>query len=299
FAVGDSGDRIDLGFFGADPFASGRFRIVQAGADTWIQEIATEALYVQLLNVNASALTPYNLSGLNPSNVRLIDGTGDDVLTGTALSDILRGFAGDDVLNGGDGSDQLAGGLGNDLLYVDGGDLVFEGAGEGRDNVLASAHYVLNAGAEVELLSTTANVGTAAIDLTGNEFGQAVIGNMGANVLRGGGGVDVLVGLGGNDTFVFDTAPGAGNVDVLADFVSGEDRIALDADVFAGLGLGTLPAGAFRIGTTALDGDDRLIYNPNSGALFFDADGNGNGAAIQVATLQTAPALAASDFIVI
>ena len=69
--------------------------------------------------------------------------------------------------------------------------------------------------------------------------------------------------------------------------------------MFTGLGLGALNANAFVTGSAAGDADDRIVYNSATGALFFDADGNGAGAAIQFATLQGAPALSASDFAVI
>jgi Ca2+-binding RTX toxin-like protein len=68
--------------------------------------------------------------------------------------------------------------------------------------------------------------------------------------------------------------------------------------VFAGLAPGGLPAGAFRTGSSAQDADDRIIYDAATGALYFDGDGNGGGAAIQFATLGTGLSLAASDFIV-
>jgi len=73
----------------------------------------------------------------------------------------------------------------------------------------------------------------------------------------------------------------------------------LENDLFTSLPNGALAAGAFVVGTAAQDADDRIVYNPTTGALFFDADGNGAGAAVQFAVLSGAPALAASDFTVI
>ena len=85
----------------------------------------------------------------------------------------------------------------------------------------------------------------------------------------------------------------------IVDFAAGTDKIALDDAVFTGLGLGALTASAFVTGTAAGDADDRIIYDSATGQLYFDADGNGAGAAILFATLQGAPALTASDFLVI
>ncbi|HEY9646574.1 MAG TPA: hypothetical protein V6C88_09405 [Chroococcidiopsis sp.] len=50
------------------------------------------------------------------------------------------------------------------------------------------------------------------------------------------------------------------------------------------------------IGARAADGSDRFIYNQNTGALFFDADGSGGGAQIQIATLSTNLNLSSGNF---
>jgi Ca2+-binding RTX toxin-like protein len=78
-----------------------------------------------------------------------------------------------------------------------------------------------------------------------------------------------------------------------------DDTIVLDNAIFTRLADGALLAGQFRIGTAAADANDYLIYNSSTGALSYDADGNGAGAAIRFATLQTKLALTAADFVVI
>ena len=224
-------------------------------------------------------------------------GTAAINLYGNAVANTLYGNNGANILDGRGGADTIYGLGGNDWFYIDNtNDEVIEFTSGGSDRVLASVTYTLAAGSEVEILSTNDNGATAAIDLTGNEIANTLIGNAGANVLNGGGGNDVLYGLGGADMFAFSTAPGTGNVDVIADFQAGLDKIALDDAIFSGI---ANLAAAFRIGAAAQDADDRIIYNPTTGALFYDADGNGAGAAIQFATLSNAPTIGAGDFIVI
>jgi hypothetical protein len=49
----------------------------------------------------------------------------------------------------------------------------------------------------------------------------------------------------------------------------------------------------------AHDADDRLVYDTASGRLYYDADGIGGAGALIVATLHSAPALAAGDITVV
>ena len=237
------------------------------------------------------------LSAIDPSSAVAFD------LTGNEFGNTIIGTAGSNTLIGGGGNDVLAGGAGNDLYRVeDAGDALIEGAGGGFDAAyvgLSVGSYTLRTDSEIELLSAIDTASTAALDLIGNGIGNTIIGTNGANMLNGRGGADVLKGFGGADTFAFTSALGSGNVDRILDFASGTDAIALDDAVFAGLGLGALGAGAFATGAAASDADDRIVYNGATGQLFFDADGNGAGAAVQFATLAGAPILTAADFMVI
>jgi serralysin len=297
---GNAGANILNGAAGADSltgWAGNDWYFVDNSGDT-IREVAGEGTLDRVFASASYTLTAGAEVELMSTNNHA--GTAAINLTGNALANAIYGNAGGNALNGGAGADTLAGFGGDDNYYVDNaGDRVVEAAGAGADRVFAGVSYSLEAGQAVEKLTTDANGGTAAINLTGNELANAVYGNAGANILNGKGGNDTLVGFAGADQFLFDSAPAAGNVDYLADFLAGTDRIVLDDAAFAGLGLGALSADAFVTGAAAGDGSDRIIYNSTTGALLFDADGNGAGAAIQFAQLSAGTALSASDFLVI
>ena len=227
---------------------------------------------------------------------------GNDTLSGGGGADTLYGNFGNDNLDGGAGNDTMTGGAGNDTYFVDSaGDLVIEGAGEGKDTVKSKINYTL--GNQVEKLILT---GTANRNGTGNKLKNTINGNNGNNVLKGkgkkdiingksgddtlvgGAGNDVLTGGAGSDAFVFNSK--TEGVDTIKDFVSGTDEIHIDRDSFGGgLAKGVLPAGRFVLGTAAQDANDRFIYNFQTEELFFDADGNGSGAKIQLALLSEGP----------
>jgi Ca2+-binding RTX toxin-like protein len=120
----------------------------------------------------------------------------------------------------------------------------------------------------------------------------------GADTLIGGTGGDTLTGGTGDDNFVFDTTPGGGNVDDITDFAVANDTISLDRAIFTGIvANGTLAASAFRTGSTAVDGDDRIIYDSATGEVFYDADGVGGVAQILFATVDPGTALTNADFV--
>jgi len=208
-------------------------------------------------------------------NDTLSGGDGADTLYGRQNDDTLNGDAGNDALYGGDGTDTLNGGLNDDLLDGGNGVDVLNGD-EGADTLY----------------------GRQGVDfLSGGADNDSLYGGDGGDTLDGGAGADLLDGGNDGDTFVFTTALGVGNVDTIVGFNVAEDTIQLSSTIFTGIGIGMLGSNTFAIGTAAGDADDRIIYDSVTGALYFDADGNGAGAAIQFATLAPGLALTASDFI--
>lgn len=276
-------------------------------------------------------------------NDSLTGSAGADHLSALAGQDTLVGLAGNDTLDGGAGSDVMIGGTGNDVYIIDTtSDIITELAGEGTDLVqvniaTAGGSYGLAANIEnATLISTVAfnlNGNTAANYLVGNDAANQINGGAGQDFLTGNGGKDVLTGGTGNDTlaggtghdtligglgsdtFVFNTALQAGaSSDVIKDYgTGGADRIFLDDAVFslgitgttAGVALNSTSATAslLCIGTQAAGTEDRIVYDPNSGHLYYDPTGSVNGANDQVliATLGTTthPTLSASDFLVV
>jgi serralysin len=152
--------------------------------------------------------------------------------------------------------------------------------------------------AEGGALSDLLDGGNGNDTLVGGADNDTLYGRNNDDSLNGGLGNDTLYGGNDADSFVFNTTLGAGNIDTIGDFNIAADTISLSNTIFTTLALGTLAANAFVIGAAAADADDRIIYDPVTGALYYDADGNGGGAAVQFATLATGLALTNADFVV-
>ena len=195
---------------------------------------------------------------------------GFETVLGGAGSDQLTGSAGANLLSGNDGTDNLSGGGGNDTLLGGGGNDMLAG-GNGADS--------LNGGSGADSLN----------------------GDAGADILVGSIGRDTLTGGTGGDVFVFDTALSTGNIDQITDFSVVDDTIRLGDAVFAGLATGFLAAGAFvaNLSGQATTATQRILYETDTGRLFFDADGVGGAARVQFATISVGLALTSADFEVI
>lgn len=217
-----------------------------------------------------------------------------DRLTGNGAANHLDGGSGNDVLTGGGGADQLRGGDGTDTAS-------YLGARKGVVANIKSSSGGTN-DARGDTYSSIENLtGSAFSDtLTGNNGWNRISAGAGNDKLYGGLGKDVLIGGSGRDTFVFNTEPGKQNIDTIDDFSVWNDVIWLDNDVFTKAGkIGDLSSKAFHIGVRAHDKDDRVIYDGKSGKLWYDADGTGSTAAIQLAVLDKKLKMTASDFDII
>ncbi|MEQ9449060.1 MAG: hypothetical protein RLN70_09170, partial [Rhodospirillaceae bacterium] len=238
-------------------------------------------------------------------------------LLGSSHADILTGSSGNNLIEGGSGHDTLRGSAGNDRL---------EG-GSGRDEInggsgIDSAAFA-TAGSGVTLNLTT-GVGTrgnangdtyiSIENVIGSNHDDFITGSSGRNILVGGRGDDVLRGSAGNDLlrgglgndilnggsgadeFRFETALNAStNVDTIENYSIANDWISLDDRVFDAMG-SSLSSSEFRIGSSAQDGNDYIIYNASTGALYYDEDGVGGSAQVHFATLSAGLALTASEF---
>jgi Ca2+-binding RTX toxin-like protein len=273
---------------------SGDIVVEVAGGGT-ADRVMARASYTLAADADIEKLTTTSSAG-----VSTID------LTGNKLAQEIFGNAGENTLKDGGGAADVLRGLGGDDTYLvySVGTTIVEGAAQGAsDKLLSNIDYVLGSGVHVEQLATTSGAGVSGIDLTGNEIAQTVNGNAGSNILDGKEGSDTLSGLSGMDFFVFSTALGATNVDTITDFSVAADTIRLENAIFAALTTtGTLAADAFRANTTGLatDASDRIVYETDTGKLFYDADGSGAGATgIQFATVTDGLALTNADFVVI
>jgi Ca2+-binding RTX toxin-like protein len=132
------------------------------------------------------------------------------------------------------------------------------------------------------------------MEASGGSGNDTLVGASGDDILDGGDGSDVLTGGAGADVFVFD---GASGTDTLTDFESGLDRLAFEAAEYTAIAGGIAP-GNFRVGVAALDADDFVLYDPATGTLRFDADGNGAGVAEVLAQLVQGTTVALADLVV-
>jgi Ca2+-binding RTX toxin-like protein len=317
--IGEEADTLLDGGAGTDVLVVGAS--FAAVSDAQIAHVESVTLAVTGLSLNLSNQTEgFTVNGFASGASTIMGGGGDDLLLGGTGADSLTGGAGADSFYTGEGNDTLVGAEADTLL--DGGagtDVVQVGAGwtTASDAQLANIEGVtltatgltLNLSNQTEGFTLT-GFADGASTITGGAGADSLIGGAGADSLTGGAGNDTLIGGAGNDTldggtgvdaFVFNTAFGVSNVDIVADFSVIDDTIRLDDDIFLGLTAGTLLGiYSFAANLTGIADDalDRIIYETDTGYVYFDADGSEANERIHFATLAADLAISNADFFI-
>jgi hypothetical protein len=298
-----------------------------------VADSAPAGTYVSIFNTGTISGLDLAIDG-NAGNERVTNrgsliggvdlGSGTDVVDnrfGTVAGDVILSD-GDDSYDGRGGSvsGQIYGGIGADTFVGNASlaDVIF--GGEGLDEIdyhfgpaftlALDGSFDSDGGAIGDTVTAVERVlgsaggdevrgDAAANQLLGGGGGDALDGAAGADLIRGGQGTDTLTGGLGNDIFRFQTLAECG--DVITDFLNlagDNDKFQILASAFGGgLVAGALAATQFqsRADNLAQDADDRFIFRTTDRSLWFDADGNGAGAAILVADLQAGAVVTAAD----
>lgn len=260
----------------------------------------------------------------------LYGGDGNDLVSGGDGQDAMYGGEGDDWLGGNwqsattTDADSLYGGSGRDALFGDGGDdVIYGGAGDDKGQIATASpdtvtdnlvdfttnaglyggdgNDYLDGGAGDDIIdggngNDEAHGGSGADEVKGLAGNDTLHGDGGTDTLHGGTGVDAMFGGGGADKFVFDTALGVGNIDMIGDLSRSQgDKIVLSAAVFAEIGP-SLEKKEFALGNKAKDKNDYIIANQKKGTIAYDEDGKGGAKAVVFATVEKGLKLAHTDF---
>lgn len=224
---------------------------------------------------------------------------------GGSVDGLIQGGTGNDTFRVGLGFDSIDGGLDVDTLdfRLGGGVTValdgsFVGTGAALGDVYANIENLQG--------SLTGNdvLGGSAVANVINGYGgkDRILAGAGDDSVAGGVGIDTMTGGLGNDRFYFNSLADGG--DVMTDFrsVAGDDDVfqILGSAFGGGLTPGVLSAAQFqtRDDNQAQDADDRFIYETDTRRLWFDADGNGAGGPVLLATFQVGAVVTNQDIFI-
>jgi serralysin len=307
---GNAGDQDLIGYGGNDTFIGGSGNdFVQGGEgrDTYDGNDGD----FDSLNFDDAYWTPTAFRGINldATTGKVTDPWGNaetftqfEQFRGTQFRDVFKGRGVDEDFMGLGGRDTINGGGGFDTVLYHRDD---RRGGTGGVTVDLQNGRATDGFGKIDTLVSIEGVrtGDAADKLTGNASDNFLRAGGGNDTLAGRQGNDTLRGEGGRDTFLFNTALNAStNVDTIEDFNVAADTIRLDKSTFTNItGLGTLTSAQFHKSAAGVahDASDRIIYETDTGKLFYDSNGNGGGGLVHFATIETNLALTAADFFIV
>lgn len=206
---------------------------------------------------------------------------GDDaanLLRGLGGNDVLSGHGGPDTLDGGGGDDTILGGVGDSVIGGTGTDVLRFGSmpvlldlatgvhDGGADGMSISGFERIEGSTGDDIMlagfarpvldgrggEDTLGGGSRSDTLLGGAGDDSVNGNGGNDLIAGGQGTDTLLGGTGNDVFLWRS--GDLGLDLITDFVLGQDRVAFEDFVVSPIIGGTGAAAEFLRATTFFGG---------------------------------------------
>jgi hypothetical protein len=222
----------------------------------------------------------------------VVRGDGDsEFIEGSNVSDVVKAGGGNDHIKTNNGFDSVDGGKGNDMVDYSNRMVAVELKLNGSNEVGVKIDGIVEGS-----VKSVENVwgGFAGDLLKGDSLANLLDGRAGEDRLKGFGGndrleggigADTVWGGAGKDQFKFATPLDA--VDHIRDFSHADDTIVLDNAVFAAFAnVGAIKANKFVANASGHDAHtakQKLIYDKADHSLWYDADGNGAGAAVEIA----------------
>ncbi len=307
---GSAGDQDLIGYGGNDKFIGGSgndFVYGGEGKDSYDGNGGS----FDTLNFDDAYWTSTAFRGINldASTKKVIDPWGNtetftefEQFRGTQFADIFKGSGVNESFMGLGGADKINGGLGSDTALYHRDD---RRGGTGGVTVDLQKGKAIDGFGKADTLTSIENArtGDAADKLIGNSAANFLRAGGGNDFLAGGLGKDILSGEGGRDTFFFNTTLNRlTNVDKIQGFNVIDDTIRLENAIFTEItGTRTLTSAQFYKSTAGLahDGSDRIIYETDTGKLFYDSNGSAAGGSVYFATISKNLALTAADFFIV
>lgn len=256
-------------------------------------------------------------------NDKVYGGAGNDNLNGDDLggtgNDKIYGEDGNDIISGGNGNDLIDGGNGQDRVrfltqqtgdYVVTIDLARQTAtGQGDDRLKSIEHasgatwhdnVLIGSKISNSLLggerSDTIDGAAGNDRMNGNGDDDVLNGGVGNDLIAGGEESDTLIGGSGKDNFYF-AETGVAHMDEITDFKAKDDQLYFAGNAAYGLVTGKIRGEEFKIleNGASVDGNDRYLYDPETGILYFDRDGSGGQTRQELLQLEIGTKLAAGD----
>jgi VCBS repeat-containing protein len=227
------------------------------------------------------------ISGMDGNDTVNVTGDGAAYISGGAGNDSVTSAGGNDTILGGVGNDVILAGAGDDRIQGDAGSDVLSGE-DGNDTFVfltsteftaasalataAKADVVMDFADGDKILLSKALLPTAFFTYKDVYLADGT-------TLGKDGALDLVAAKAFKDN-------GTGDQVRLNDLIDGEWFRTGDVEI-------SETTGKVTVGT--LYAEDRVIYDSNTGVLWYDADGNGTKAAVKIADLDNSYALTAND----